>query len=1063
MGRQSRLVLLLLLTIGVYQITLASTPNSLHLIHDDIPDSQLDSAEQDLQPLKDIKISTPKESIKVLPSSTPAPQVKSTKTETTKAAPSSTVKVTPVKNDFDMLDSYDDEDGEEADAHFSKLLAEAKKLEKEGKDKKDGDKKESDKNDDEYEYDYNYDDDYNYNDNSSTEVLDSKDTKNAVKPEAADKTKKEEKTKKIEMKPILDSGKKETSKTTSKAVKDDKKATNLDDDIYYNLDDDEDEEDDDDDDDDDDNDIADEEEIVFSENVPCPRFCTCARNINSYLVATCSRLDPGLQKFGLDITDLVVTDVGPKYPIFLGPDFFLQLGLKHVSSIKISNCTIDDMHVDAFNGLDELYSVNLTNVGLSLIKPDTFAKSKKLRLLTISGNDLSVMSSVHYLLKSSTIEELDLSRNNLMELNPSAFSKLSNIVYINLANNNLKEIPAHVFDSVETIEELVLSHNQLKELPADIFNRTALAILNLAYNEFTGDLHFGNSDLQQLDLAYNSIESIHHGMFDKMTGLTNLNLKGNGIKKIQPDSFLTLKNLRHIDLSLNDLNQISSLLFFKNSELDVIRLNDNPRLSQLPTDGFRSYNGYFTAYFLDISSCAISSLGYKTFSTMPHLATLKLAWNNINNLEPKTFATLTKLNDLDLSNNLIHKLDDLLFINNNDLTKLNLAGNPLNKLSVRLFSQMKKLRELDVSDCELKSLLVDKPYGVGRKYAFYDTLRSFNASANQIENISTADIKKFKSLRFLDIARNPLQCNDKFIDFITHVQTTQILPRKVPTLAELKSDDASSLETNTVQYWSKFEMSVCQHHNSPKFEEKAKEIEQHLKESDQKLKEDKKSLQNIMEHKKYLSILKDAQKNENEEKHNNGGEIIDDQEEDAAAAEDESDYDEDDEADNDEGADNADADGDNGEDDEDDDEEDDETDYDKAEKSKIKDHGVKIEEVELSKETRDKFLLDKFHMDNDNEDGSFEEEIIIDRGRIYYSGYRFLIPIALVLMCVVVILLAIAKIISVVVHKRGERYRMALLAQKNSSIVYQKLTEDIKPPKEPKQPKVHRYAPLNQV
>lgn len=58
-------------------------------------------------------------------------------------------------------------------------------------------------------------------------------------------------------------------------------------------DDDDDDDDYDDDDEDDefenDNDIKDEEEVVFSEDVPCPRYCTCERNANSYLVAYCSR------------------------------------------------------------------------------------------------------------------------------------------------------------------------------------------------------------------------------------------------------------------------------------------------------------------------------------------------------------------------------------------------------------------------------------------------------------------------------------------------------------------------------------------------------------------------------------------------------------------------------------------------------------------------------------------------------------------------------------------------------------------------------------------------------
>lgn len=121
-------------------------------------------------------------------------------------------------------------------------------------------------------------------------------------------------------------------------------------------------------------------------------------------------MDQGIQKFGSDITDLVVTNVGPKYPILLGSKFFLNLGLKNVASIKIANCTLEFLHPEAFHGLDELYAVNLTDVGLALLNPNTFVQNKKMRMLTISGNDLSVMSSVHYILKVGAIMVHLLSR-----------------------------------------------------------------------------------------------------------------------------------------------------------------------------------------------------------------------------------------------------------------------------------------------------------------------------------------------------------------------------------------------------------------------------------------------------------------------------------------------------------------------------------------------------------------------------------------------------------------------------------------------------------------------------
>lgn len=410
----------------------------------------------------------------------------------------------------------------------------------------------------------------------------------------------------------------------------------------------------------------------------CPRDCICSRRANNYLVASCSRLDIGIQKFSRDITDLEVMDVPQRFPIVLSAGFFKKIGLQHVSSIKIVNSFIENVHKQAFEGLDDLYSVNLKNSGINFIHPDTFAENGKLRILTLAGNVLNAMQQnaspfAEYMLNAPSVEELDLSSCNLNKLLPTAFKRLENIVFINLALNELQELPAGLFQQVDTIEELDLSSNNITVLPKNIFNGTSLAILSLKYNNIESKLDFGTDEIQKLDLSFNKIESVSNSMFEKMPGLTSLILKGNSIKKIHQTAFFGLKNLRQIDLSFNDLEQISSQIFLRNLELDIIRLNDNNRLTKLPLDGFESENKRLNVFQFDASNCDISELGDNTFANMPKLSTLNLAWNNIEQLTNEFFRPMTKLVELNLNNNLITEFDDLAFVNNRNLKKVSVV------------------------------------------------------------------------------------------------------------------------------------------------------------------------------------------------------------------------------------------------------------------------------------------------------------------------------------------------------------------------------------------------------
>lgn len=375
----------------------------------------------------------------------------------------------------------------------------------------------------------------------------------------------------------------------------------------------------------------------------CPRDCICERNMHAYFVATCSRLDLETQSFAnLPITDLQVIDIGPQFPIVLGVEFFKHIGLANVTSIKIANSSIEYISPRAFYGLNELYSINLTSIGIDLIHSDTFANNTKLKILTLSGNNLNAMQSpsspyTEYMLKSPSIEELDISNCNIQEFLPTAFSQMKNIIYINLAGNKLTTLPEGLFDKTDTIEELDLSYNKIATLPKNIFNKTSLGILHLKYNEIVSNLQFVTKDVQKLDVSYNKITNVNGQMFKNMDNLSFLSLKGNKIKRINSAAFVSLKGLRHIDLSFNDLDQINSLTFLKNSDLEVIRINDNIRLKGLPSDGFETSAKSFHVFLFDASNCDLSFLGENTFKTMPFITRLYLSNNYVENVPKNLF------------------------------------------------------------------------------------------------------------------------------------------------------------------------------------------------------------------------------------------------------------------------------------------------------------------------------------------------------------------------------------------------------------------------------------------
>lgn len=108
--------------------------------------------------------------------------------------------------------------------------------------------------------------------------------------------------------------------------------------------------------------------------------------------------------------------------------------------------------------------------------------------------------------------------------------------------------------------------------------------------------------------------------------------------------------------------------------------------------------------------------------------------------------------------------------------------------------------------------------------------------------------------------------------------------------------------------------------------------------------------------------------------------------------------------------------------------------------------------------------------DDDDYDGSSEEDIMDeiysdddDKYVTFVARYSYLWPILILGFSALLFMLIVGKIVSMLMKKRHERYRQAILASKNS-IVYQKLSEEIgSAGKIAAIPKIHRYQPINQV
>nr|XP_061810576.1 leucine-rich repeat and fibronectin type-III domain-containing protein 4-like [Nerophis lumbriciformis] len=224
----------------------------------------------------------------------------------------------------------------------------------------------------------------------------------------------------------------------------------------------------------------------------CPFHCVC-RNLSESLSTLCA--DKGLlfvpphvdrRTVELRLADNFITEVG-------GADFVNMSGLV---DLTLSRNTIHLIRPMAFADLESLRSLHLDGNRLTIVGPRDLAGLVNLQHLIVNNNQLvkvSVQAFDDFLL---TLEDLDMSYNNLRKVPWESIQNMASLHTLNLDHNLIDHIAEGVFGELYKLARLDMTSNRLRTLPPDpLFARSQTgAISPTPYNAVIS-LNFGGNPL----------------------------------------------------------------------------------------------------------------------------------------------------------------------------------------------------------------------------------------------------------------------------------------------------------------------------------------------------------------------------------------------------------------------------------------------------------------------------------------------------------------------------------------------------------------------------------------
>lgn len=480
-----------------------------------------------------------------------------------------------------------------------------------------------------------------------------------------------------------------------------------------------------------------------------------------------------------NLTRLIIGESDKKKQIIW--DVHSKTFLHQVSSLDISG-----IHL-AFDDMKTL--LESVSSSLMILKMNNMAKYRISKLVNISctiptmskfvlqQNKLTFIHSNLFHL-CINVTELDVGDNKIKKIQDDAFGSIHDLRILTLAKNKLQSVPAAI-RNLPTLSELDLSQNDISELECNDFaNLTKLRHLNLYHNSITTLKDCVFKDLIKLEVLkmHNNMISDLHNAFTNLSKLKQLHLNANKLTKIKCGEFLGLKSLLNLSLHDNQIHKLENGSFRGLTSLTVLLLQSNSITTDEVNNG--CLNDLISLQRLDLGKNHIRyrssfPLRQPPFSQLSNLKTLAMPTQRLrgkSQLPSNILQGLTNLTVFSTRNCQLLSLPKDMFKYTPHLQKLDISSNNFPDLSVDLFSPIQNIKSLYISRIDLQSLdfLID---------GNFTKLEFIQARENEFSVIDENVMDSLPSLRYLDLVLNSFSCdcnNARFIQWAKDNNKTQV-------------------------------------------------------------------------------------------------------------------------------------------------------------------------------------------------------------------------------------------------------------------------------------------------